>query len=247
MALRRRPHRRHRGGEEHATVEDVGDDRDDQHERRGDEQPVEDEPEEWQLEHVEADVGAELGVGTAERPAVAEQQPLLPLRRGRQGDDERHRQRAAVAHEPQTLPEHLVEALDDRVDVGGEALRREAIGDQQVDAGEDGERDEEEHEQCGLGADHTPEDVVAAEAVVPQVVDVEPGDSPSEDDDDEDEDAERDEDGSARDPPPSGPSPREVGGTPHGREATPRSPRGGSGSPGALAGARALSETHHRR
>ena len=89
VALRGRPHRRHRRGEHDAAVEDVGEHRHHEHEDHGDEQPVEHEAEERQLEHVEPDVGVELRVVDAERLAVAEQQPRLPLRRRRQGDEER--------------------------------------------------------------------------------------------------------------------------------------------------------------
>ena len=91
----------------------------------GDEQPVEHEPEERQLEHVEPDVGVELPVGDAERAAVAEQQPRLPLGGRREGDEDRQHERAAVAQQPQALPEDLVEPLDVRVGVGREARRRE--------------------------------------------------------------------------------------------------------------------------
>ena len=63
VALRGRAHRRHRRGEDDPAVEHVGEQGDDQHQHHGDEQPVEHEREERQLEDVEADVGAELGIG----------------------------------------------------------------------------------------------------------------------------------------------------------------------------------------
>ena len=84
-------------GEHDAAVEHVGEHGDHQHQHHGDEQPVEHEAEERQLEHVEADVGAELGVGLPERLAVAEQQPRLPLRRRRQRDHHRQHAGAGVA------------------------------------------------------------------------------------------------------------------------------------------------------
>ena len=72
----------------------------------------------------------------------------------------------------------------------GSATSRSAID--QVDAGEHGERAEEQREQRQLGADHAPEHVGLAEAVVPQEVDVEAGDGAAEDhDDDEEQDAGR--------------------------------------------------------
>ena len=195
----------------------MGDDRQHEHQRHRDEQPVEHEAQERQLEHVEPDVDAELGVGPAERAAVAEQHPLLPLGRRRQGHDDRQEDGTGVAHEPQSVPEHLVEALHDRMDVGGEALGRQPVGDEQVDAGQQQERGEEDQEQRALGPDDAPEHVGAPQAVVPEVVDVEPGDGPSEHDKDEDEDAERDEDGPTGDATPTCSPPREVGGTAHGR------------------------------
>ena len=67
-----------------------------------------------------------------------------------------------------------------------------------------------------LGADDAPEHVGPTEPVVPQEVDVEAGQRPSEHDDEQEEDADDDEDDAARDPPP--PPAGEVGGTPHGRE-----------------------------
>ena len=86
------------------------------------EQPVDREREERQLEHVEADVDVELRVAHAERHAVAEQQPFLPVRRRRQRQDEGEHDRRGVADEAQPVPEHLVEALDVRVHVGRELL-----------------------------------------------------------------------------------------------------------------------------
>jgi hypothetical protein len=47
------------------------------------EQPVEHERDERQLEHVEADVVAELRIVDAERLAVAEHEPVLPTADGR--------------------------------------------------------------------------------------------------------------------------------------------------------------------
>ena len=118
--------RRHRRGEHTPPLSTWASTRDQQHEHHGDEQPVEHEAEERQLEHVEADVGAELGVGAAERLAVAEQQPRLPLRRGREGEHDREHAGAGVAEQPQAVAEHLVEALDVGVHVGREAASARA-------------------------------------------------------------------------------------------------------------------------
>ena len=213
MSLRRRPHRGHRRSEHHPAVQDVGEQGDQQHQHHRDEQPVEDEPDERQLEHVEPDVGAELGVAHAEGPAVAEQQPGLPLRRGGEGDEQGEEAGGEVAEGAEAVPEQLVEALDVRVDVGRESGRSELVGDEQVDADQRGEREEEEHEQRRLGPDHPPEHVAAAEAVVPQEVDVEAGDGASEDDDQQEQHADGDQDRSARDSPPR--PPRGVGGAHH--------------------------------
>ena len=161
VALGARAHRRHRRREHDAAVEDVGEHREQQHEDQGDEQPVEDEAEERQPEDVEPDVGVELAVGDVERLAVAEQQPRLPLRRRRQGDEDGEQEGPAVAQQAQAVPEDLVEALHERVGVGREARRREPVGDHQVDAGQEGEREEEHPEQRRLGADDAPEHVGA--------------------------------------------------------------------------------------
>ena len=216
VALRGRPHGRHGRREHDAAVEDVGEQGHHEHEDHGDEQPVEHEAEERQLEHVEPDVGVELRIVAAEGLAVAEQQPGLPLRRRRQGDHQRQHGRAEVAEQAQAVPEQLVEPLDVGMHVRREVRRREAVGDQQVDPGQHGERAEEQHEQGELGADDTPEHVGPAEPVVPQEVDVEAGQRPSEHDDEQEDDAGGDEDDAARDPSP--PPLGEVGGTPHGRE-----------------------------
>ena len=124
----------HRRGEHHAAVQQVGDQRDEQHHDRGDEQPVEHEAEERQLEHVEADVDAELGVGGAEALAVAEQQPRLPLPGGGRGEGEGEQGGDEVAVEPEAPTEHLVEALDVGVHVGREPGGREPVGDGEVGA-----------------------------------------------------------------------------------------------------------------
>ncbi len=79
--LGRGPNRRHRRREQHAAVEQMGGDREQQHDHERGEQPVDRERDERQLEHVEADVDAELCIVDTEPLAVAEQQPLLPLAR----------------------------------------------------------------------------------------------------------------------------------------------------------------------
>ncbi len=57
---------------------------------------------------------------------------------------------------------------------------------------------EEHDEQGGLRFDHPPEHVIATERVVPQVVDVEPSDRPTEDEDEQEESAEPDQDAHGR-------------------------------------------------
>ena len=194
-----------------------------QHEHHGDEQPVEDEAEERQLEHVEADVGAELGVGDAERLAVAEQQPRLPLRRRRQGDEDAAEHAGAdVAHAAAggaRTPRGSARRTGARWPGSALGARRSAISRLTPASGD--ERGEEHREQRRLGPDDAPEDVGPTEPVVPQVVDVEAGERPTEHDDDEEQHADDDEDRPARDPP-SRASPGKVGGAPHGREATGR-------------------------
>jgi hypothetical protein len=80
--------------------------------------------------------------------------------------------------------------------VGRERGGGGAVGDEQVDRGDQREGDEEDREQRRLGAELAPEDVLPIERIVPQVVDVEAGDRPSEDQDEQEEGVERDENSS---------------------------------------------------
>ncbi len=171
-----------------------------QHQDDRDEQPVEQEGQERQLKDVEAHIGTELWIVHIERLRVAEQQPRLPLRNSRQCDDDGHQQRRGVPDQPQTLAEHLVEALDVRVHVRRERRRRGAIGDEQVDERKHQERQEEPGEERQLGADDTPEHITAIERLMPEEVDVEPSDRPPEDEDEHEQSAQGDEDATATDP-----------------------------------------------
>ena len=94
------------------------------------------------------------------------------------------------------MAEHVVEALDVRMDVGRERRGRGAIGDEQVQRGDHQEEQEEADEQRELRPDHAPEHVTAAERLVPQVVDVEPGDRPAEDQDEQEQRTDGDEEAS---------------------------------------------------
>ena len=187
--------------ENDTAVQHVGHHGDEQHQHHGDEQPIEDERQERQVEDVEPDIGAELGICDTERLAVAEQQPRLPLRRRRQSDDHRQHAGREVAEEPEPVPEQLVEPLDVRVDVRREAARGQLVGDEKVEPGQEGEGAEEDAEERHLGAQHAPEDVRPPEPVVPQEVDVEARQRPPEDDDDQEQHPKGDEDRPTRDAP----------------------------------------------
>ncbi len=168
------------------------------------------------MEHVETDIGVELSVGDAELTGVAEQQPVLPQRHCGQSQQQRKDEGDAVANDPQPLTEQLVEPFDVGVHVGRERGRRSSVGDEQVQPGDHHECQEEHAEQRDLGPEHTPEHVVAAECVVPEVVHVEPGDRPTEDQDEQEEGAESDEDPAPTDPS-TGSVDRQVRGAPHWR------------------------------
>ena len=100
----------------------------------GDEQPVEHERDERQLEHVEADVVAELRVGDAERLAVAEHQPVLPAA------DRRARRRAS-ANTPATpkrsrrrrWPKNSWKRSTTGWVLAENGCRREPVGDDEVE------------------------------------------------------------------------------------------------------------------
>ena len=210
--------RRDRRGEHHAAVQDVTDDDEQQHDDHREEQPVEHEAEERQLEHVETDVGPELGVGHIERLTVPEQQPRLPLCRRRQREEEREHRGHCVAVHAESPSERLVEALDDGVGVGWKTGRCELVGDRQVGPGQDREQREEQREQQQPGPERAPEHAGLPESVVPQHVDVEAGERPAEDDHHEDEDTDGDDGHAPRGTHPGAP-PGKVGGSAHGREA----------------------------
>ena len=163
------------------------------HDHRGVE-PVEGERQERQLEHVEADIGPELRISHSEVARVPEQQPVLPLRGGRQREHEPEEHRRAVANESEPTAEHLVEPLHVGMHVGREHARREPVREPQVQQGETHEQDQEDAEERHLRNELTPEDIGAAEAVVPEVVEVETGHTAAEHHDEEEDRAERGED-----------------------------------------------------
>ena len=158
-----------------ATVEDVRE----QH-QQGDEhqcrvEPTDRERDERQTEHVEADVFAELRIFDAERLAVTEQQPLLPLAGGRQREQQAEHCRRSETHQAQATTEEVMEPLDHRVHVGREGHRRQTVGDDEVHHGHGDEHRSEESEQERLAAEYTPEHVAPMDTEVPEVVDVETG------------------------------------------------------------------------
>ncbi len=92
------------------------------------------------------------------------------------------------------MSEQLVESLDVRMHVRWEVRRCRPVRNEQVEPRDHHEREEEHREQRELGLEHAPEHVVATEGIVPEVVDVEPGDRPAEDQHEEKQTADRDED-----------------------------------------------------
>ncbi len=164
-----------------AAVEVVGDGRDEQHDHEAGEQPVDDEPDERQLEDVEADVLAELRVGLVEVDPVREQDPLLPLRRDPDPRDEReehgHRDpdAAGVALGGLAVPgDHLVFGRH-RPDP---QARREPVGDHEVDEHDHEEHDREHQRRDDLGEEELAPGALLTERVEPEEVGVEAGEAP---------------------------------------------------------------------
>lgn len=143
------------------------------------EQPVEHERDERQLEHVEADVVAEVAIGDAERLAVAEHQPVLPTADGGHCEQEPEHDGDREPEDAHAVPEELVEALDQRVRVGRERSGRQPIGDDEVQQRKHHERAREHGEHGELGTQHAPEHVGTTHRLVPQVVDEETGEEAS--------------------------------------------------------------------
>ena len=163
------------------------------HDHRG-VKPVEGERQERQPEHVEADIRTKLRIGHSEVARVPEQQPVLPLLGGRQREHESEEHRRAVADETEPPTEHLMEPLHVGMHVGREHARREPVCEPQVQQGKTHEQDQEDAEERHLRNELTPEDIGAAEAIVPEVVKVEAGHTAAEHHDEEEDRAERGED-----------------------------------------------------
>ena len=156
------------------AVQVVGDRGDDQHDHRGGEQPVDDERQERQLEDVEADVDMELRVLDVEGHVVPEQQPLLPLARRARARDHSKEQRDRDAHQAGAPPDELAVPLDQLLlGTRRPELRRDAVGDEEVDP-QQHEEDRDEHDgERDLGAEHAAPHPGLLDRLEPQVVGVE--------------------------------------------------------------------------
>ena len=143
------------------------------------EEPVDDQRQERQLEHEEADVGAELWIIDSEGSPEAEQQPGAPLRGSThprhqgnpQGHDEEDQALAARDHRLVAL-QHLV------LDAQRTDRRREPVGHGQVHPRDQEEDDRRNDRQADLGRQQRRPDRAQIEVVEPQVVGPEGGDGP---------------------------------------------------------------------
>jgi hypothetical protein len=152
----------------------VRDDGDDEAHRHDHEQPVQQQPQERQLEGVEADVVAELGIRLAERRGVQEHLHRLPVPlRGEPGDDaDGHRDPDAEHLEPRD--DHRAVARDGVLGPGDRNEHRpEPVADPQ------GQRDGAAHEEAAHDELQNPgeqdcgQDAAEAHLAEPQEVDVE--------------------------------------------------------------------------
>jgi hypothetical protein len=169
-----------------ATVEVVGHGGDQQHDDEGGEGPVEDEAQEGHGEDVEADVGAELGVGGAEIDPVAEQHPLVPLvgeaPAGDQGQEGGHRHPHPTGVRPDQLPVALDQLL---LRARGSEAGGHPVGDDEVAQDEQEEGGGEDHRRQRLGHQQATPHLRVPDLLEPQVVGVEAGDAPEADKEDE--------------------------------------------------------------
>jgi hypothetical protein len=180
-----------RGGalEPQATVEVVGDAREDQDHEQSHERPVDKKRQEGQLEHVETDGLVELRVRHTEGLAAAEKQPVLPLVARRGTHDEGEDQRDDRAQRERVPADDLLVAADD-LELGRDeqSARGDAVDHPEARPTSDEERAHEHRGDLDLGLDQEAPDRREADRPVPEVVRVEVGQSLNDDQRDDDED-----------------------------------------------------------
>ena len=171
------------------TVEVVGDGGDDQDDDRRGKQPVDEELQERQLEHVETDVPVELRVLGAEGHVVGEQDPLVPVAGDAGPGDQREQGRYERAHEQGAGADDLVVALDQLFfRPHGTEGRRDAVGDGEVHPHQHEEEDGEQDGEAHLGAQDPAPHAGEVELLEPEVIGVEAGYAAQGDDQEEDDD-----------------------------------------------------------
>ncbi len=153
--------------------------------------PVHDEGHERQVEDVEADVLVELGVRHVEAPAVAEEDPVVPLSDGPRSPDQRQHEGEAYVDPPGVGAHELLVATHQLVLLGQhDVATGDAVADHEVHP-QDGKEDRpEDAEEAELDRQERREDVVQVHGGEPQAVGVETGQGSQrhqEDDDDDDE------------------------------------------------------------
>jgi hypothetical protein len=152
----------------------VRDQRDQEAERDADEQPVQHVAVERQLERVEPDVDAELGVGDAERGGVEELLDRLPVALGRDPGDDADHHRDADAEQPQPLDDHRP-VPGDRVLRAGDRHehRPRPVGDGQRQRHQATDQQAGDEEQHDVGEQHRGEHAGETDLTEPEPVHVE--------------------------------------------------------------------------
>jgi hypothetical protein len=123
------------------------------HHDEGAEEPVDHEGDERQLEDVEADIAAELGIGNTEVHPVSEQDPVPPVTAHASTDELRGQDGGEQAGEGRPAVEEGVDGLERVLFRSGRAeAGSQTVGDEQVEPHEPERQADEEHKQADLGA-----------------------------------------------------------------------------------------------
>ena len=165
------------GGEQaQPAVEVVHDDGSKESQHHRGEQEAEDKAEERQVEDVERHVHAEQRIRGAERRAVAEQQPVLPLRGGAHtGQQSEHQRYAEQRHLAQRVQRRAVALEAVLLGRHHPEHRAHAVGDPHVDAHDERHHAAEDDEQTDAGPELGGEDRGGIDRLEPQEVGVEAG------------------------------------------------------------------------
>jgi hypothetical protein len=162
-----------------ATVEIVEHRGDDQHDEKRRERPARDELEEREPEHVEADVLVELRILHAEVARVGEEDPAPPLRRDAAAHHDCEEEGNAEANAARVGIDDAAITLDDLVLGPGRPREwRQAIGHDQIDVQEDEEHHREDRGRKELGLDEGSPGVREPDFLEPEIVGVEPRETP---------------------------------------------------------------------